>query len=52
MDLGFVPGTAIRAELYSASGDPVGYRILGTTVGIRKQQADLIFIKRIKNEAS
>ena len=34
-----------------ASGDLVGYRILGTTVGIRKQ-ADLIFIKRIKNEAS
>jgi len=52
MDLGFVPGTTIRAELHSASGDPVGYRILGTTVGIRRQQADLIFIKRIKNKVS
>ncbi|MEZ4899019.1 MAG: metal-dependent transcriptional regulator [Saprospiraceae bacterium] len=46
MDLGFVPGTAIRAELNSAGGDPRGYRILGTTVGIRRQQADLIYIKR------
>jgi DtxR family Mn-dependent transcriptional regulator len=44
MDLGIVPGSLVSAEMKSASGDPVGYRIMGTTIGIRKQQADLIFI--------
>lgn len=48
MDLGIVPGAVIRAELESASKDPIGYRVLDTTVGIRRQQADLIFIKRTK----
>lgn len=46
MDLGIIPGSKITAEVRSASGDPVGYRVLGTTIGIRKQEADLIFINR------
>jgi len=46
MDLGIVPGSKVTAEIKSASGDPVGYRILGTTIGIRRQQAGLIFINR------
>lgn len=46
MDLGIIPGSKITAEVRSASGDPVGYRVLGTTIGIRKQEADLIFITR------
>jgi DtxR family Mn-dependent transcriptional regulator len=50
MDLGIVPGTLISAEIESASGDPVGYRILGATIGIRKSQADLIFIKKEKTD--
>jgi DtxR family Mn-dependent transcriptional regulator len=50
MDLGIVPGTVISAEIESASGDPVGYRILGTTIGIRKSQAELIFIKKETTE--
>lgn len=45
MDLGFVPGSQVSAIMKSASGDPVGYRILGTTIGIRKNHADMIFIK-------
>lgn len=49
MDLGIVPGSRIAAEIRSASGDPVGYRVMGTTIGIRKQQADLIFITRKNN---
>lgn len=49
MDLGFVPGSLISAEMKSASGDPVGYRVMGTTVGIRKKQAELIFIN-MKND--
>lgn len=50
LDLGIVPGTIVTAEIRSASGDPVGYRIMGATIGIRKKQADYIFIN--KNIAS
>lgn len=44
MDLGIVPGSNITAVIKSASGDPVGYRVMGTTIGIRKQHADQVFI--------
>jgi len=51
MDMGIVPGSLITAQMISASGDPIGYRVMGTTVGIRRQQADLIFInKNINHE--
>ena len=50
MDMGIVPGSLISAEMKSASGDPVGYRVMGTTIGIRKQQADLIFVDKIKEK--
>ncbi len=46
MDFGIVPGSHISAVMKSASGDPVGYRVKGTTIGIRKQQADMVFISR------
>lgn len=45
MDLGIVPGTPIRAELQSASGDPTAYRIMGATIGIRRAQAEQIWIE-------
>lgn len=50
MDLGIVPGTIISAEMKSASGDPIGYRILGATIAIRKNQTQLIFIEKIEKE--
>ena len=50
MDFGIVPGNTIAAELQSASGDPTGYRVLGTTIAIRKDQSDLIYIDNIKTE--
>jgi DtxR family Mn-dependent transcriptional regulator len=49
MDLGIVPGSLVSAEMRSASGDPVGYRVLGATIGIRKKQAELIFVHRKNN---
>jgi len=48
MDLGIIPGSTISAVMVSASGDPVGYRVMGTTIGIRKQHADQVFIDKIK----
>jgi len=50
MDLGIVPGTMVTAELKSALGDPVAYKILGANIAIRKTQADFIFIKRLAVE--
>lgn len=50
MDLGLVPGTKVTAELKSALGDPVAYKILGANIAIRKTQADFIFVKRLTGE--
>ncbi len=44
MDLGIVPGTKIEAELESFSGDPIAYNVRGTTVALRKQQTDKIYL--------
>lgn len=44
MDLGIVPGTEIAAELESVTGDPVAYRVRGTTIALRKNQSDKIYL--------
>ncbi len=46
MDLGILPGTVIRAEMISPSGDPTAYLIRGALIGLRKEQAALINISR------
>lgn len=46
LDLGVVPGTVIRVELSSASGDPMAYRIRGAVIALRRIQADDILIRR------
>jgi DtxR family Mn-dependent transcriptional regulator len=46
MDLGVVPGTVIRAEMKSASGDPTAYNIRGALVALRQQHAHMIFIQK------
>lgn len=50
LDLGVVPGTVIRAELSSMSGDPMAYRIRGAVVALRRVQADDIVIRRRSRE--
>lgn len=45
LDLGVVPGTEIRAELHSATGDPIAYRIRGALIALRRQQAAWIVIE-------
>jgi DtxR family transcriptional regulator, Mn-dependent transcriptional regulator len=44
LDLGVVPGTVIRAEMVSPTGDPTAYRIRGATIALRRKQADLIYV--------
>ncbi len=46
MDLGFIAGSMVTPVFESAAGDPIGYNILGTTIGLRHQQAEQIFIKK------
>lgn len=48
MDLGVVPGTRIEAEMQSVAGDPVAYRIRGSAIALRKEQADHIYIEYVE----
>jgi len=45
-----VPGTVIRAELSSMSGDPMAYRIRGAVIALRRAQADDILIRRRRSD--
>lgn len=51
MDLGVVPGTVISAEMRSTGGDPIAYNIRGATIALRKQQAEMIQIRPLKEAA-
>ncbi len=44
MDLGLTPGTTVCAERAGLFRDPVAYRIRGTLIAIRRDQADFILI--------
>jgi DtxR family Mn-dependent transcriptional regulator len=45
LDLGLTPGTVISPELKNFFGDPRGYRVRGTLIALRKEQAAKIKIK-------
>ncbi len=51
LDLGFVAGTKVRAELSSLGGDPTAFRVRNTLIALRKSQAAAILVKR-ENERS
>lgn len=44
LDLGFVPGTAIEAEMRGPGGDPTAYRLRSTLIALRREQAAFIRI--------
>jgi len=46
LDLGLVPGTLVEAELESAGGDPVAYRVRGALIALRRDQARWIQVDR------
>ena len=46
LDLGLVPGTLVEAELESAGGDPVAFRVRGALIALRKEQAQWILVDR------
>lgn len=45
LDLGLTPGTVIAPELKNFFGDPRGYRVRGTLIALRNEQAASILIK-------
>lgn len=46
MELGFVPGTLVRALRRSPLGDPIEFELRGTRISLRKADAGLIRIHR------
>ena len=47
LDLGMTPGTEICPELGNFFGDPRGYRVRGTLIALRKDQAAQIWVKPV-----
>ncbi len=47
LDLGILPGTIVRVEMRSPSGDPTAYRVRDAFIALRAVQAQLIRIERI-----
>jgi DtxR family Mn-dependent transcriptional regulator len=47
LDLGFVPGTDVVAEMRSPGGGPTAYRVRGTLIALRKEQAGLIRVSSL-----
>jgi DtxR family Mn-dependent transcriptional regulator len=45
LDLGLTPGTSISPELGNFFGDPRAYRVRGTLIALRKDQAAQIWVK-------
>lgn len=45
LDLGLVPGTEVTAVMNSPTRDPIGYRIRGAVIALRREQADLVQIQ-------
>ncbi|MFA7419513.1 MAG: metal-dependent transcriptional regulator [Melioribacteraceae bacterium] len=48
LDFGIVPGTVVHARLKSLKGDPSAYEVRGALIALRKNQSDLIHIKKLK----
>ena len=47
LDLGLTPGTEIYPELQNFFRDPRGYRVRGTLIALRKDQAATIWVRPI-----
>ncbi len=52
MDLGVLPGTRVRAEFVSPTGEPVAYMIRGALIALRRDQASKIFVRRLPASAT
>lgn len=46
LDLGLIEGTAVKLILISPFKDPKAYDVRGTTIALRKEDAEKIFISK------
>jgi len=47
LDLGFVPGSAVVAQLVNPSGDLTAYLVRGALIALRQDQARLVYITHV-----
>jgi DtxR family transcriptional regulator, Mn-dependent transcriptional regulator len=47
LDLGFTPGTRVRPVLQTFAGDPRAYRVRGTTIALRRDQASVVIVRPV-----
>ena len=50
LDLGLIPGTKVIPELSNSFGDPRAYRIRGTLIALRKEQAAQILVRDARGD--
>lgn len=48
LDLGMTPGTTLYAEMRNFAGDPRAYRVRGTLIALRKEQAAQIWVRALQ----
>ncbi len=48
LDLGFVPGTVVVAEIGGANREPSAFRVRGALIALRREQTDAIAIERVE----
>jgi DtxR family transcriptional regulator, Mn-dependent transcriptional regulator len=51
LDLGLTPGTLIYPELGNFFGEPRAYRVRGTLIALRKDQASQIWVKPVSSQS-
>ncbi|MEH6941390.1 FeoA family protein [Bacillus sp. JJ722] len=47
LDLGFVPGFIVEMIQASPLGDPIAFRVSGTTIALRKEESSQIFGEKV-----
>jgi len=50
LDLGMVPGSIITVDLVSPSGSPTAYRVRGAAIALRREQAERVLIRKVKDD--
>jgi len=50
LDMGFVPGAGVAVIRKAPLGDPIEYRIKGTAVALRREDADTVLVGELGDE--
>jgi Fe2+ transport system protein FeoA/Mn-dependent DtxR family transcriptional regulator len=50
LDMGFVPGAEVTVIREAPLGDPVEFRVKGTAVALRREDADTVWVEEFGNE--